>query len=71
MNFCDKSDWFDVKQQQINKQDSFELVEKFVKHNFDFFDRSDEQQYQRLIARKSALKKTQLSDVLITDNLFW
>ena len=24
-----------------------------------------------LIARKSALEKTQLSDVLITDNLFW
>ena len=26
---------------------------------------------QLLIARKYALEKTQLSDVLITDNLFW
>jgi hypothetical protein len=26
--------------------------------------------YPRVIARKSALEKTQLSDVLITDNLF-
>ena len=28
-------------------------------------------EYESLIARKSALEKTQLSDVLITDNLFW
>ena len=27
--------------------------------------------FTRFIARKSALGKTQLSDVLITDNLFW
>ena len=53
LNFCDKFDWFDVKKQQINKQDSFQLVEKFVKHNFDFFDRSDEQQYQRLNSRQN------------------
>ena len=26
---------------------------------------------REVIARKSALEKTQLSDVLITDNLFW
>ena len=29
------------------------------------------QMFELLIARKSALEKTQLSDVLITDNLFW
>ena len=53
------------------EMDKYQLIGIITSHHPLFHIFQLEFCWRQLIARKSALEKTQLSDVLITDNLLW